>query len=185
MTPRLSAPVAGHRAHRDAVLALLLTHVGPTLIVADLHAETFARTLAAAASGGEGRLTTRADMLRIAFQALEESRPRGQAMSTARRRLEMFPLVLDPTSAAWIHALEPVARRHVDEALRGVGGLERRGLLNDAGVPTALAASGMVYAAVGGDLGPTCKPTIGTVFRLRFFTHLERELDRVARNGGS
>ncbi|MFL5844313.1 MAG: hypothetical protein ACJ762_06435 [Solirubrobacteraceae bacterium] len=158
----------------------MLTHVDHVLIVADLHAETFARLLCAESP------TLRCEAprflaLKAAVATLDASREQGRVPDGARRHLAMDPQALDPASAAWIQALQRVARRHVEEATRDMSAAERQGLLPRGTPRTFVGASGRVVPLVGGG----SRSAWGHTRPLHFFAGLESRLGRAeARRNG-
>ena len=94
-----------YRRHVDAMIRYFYRAVGRSDLALDLTAETFAAVLVelpryrATAAPGRGWLYA------IAHNRLVDSKRRGQAEASARRQLEMQPLVLTDGGEALIDAI--------------------------------------------------------------------------------
>ncbi len=103
-----------YRLHLDAVLAFFMRHVGERELALDLTAETFAAVVLSAGShDGEGPPV--AWLFGIARNKLRESMRRRRVADTARRRLQLEPLVIEDAALALVE----------ERAGRGEGQLER------------------------------------------------------------
>jgi RNA polymerase sigma factor (sigma-70 family) len=101
--------VSFYRRHLAAMLSFFLRRTSDPELTADLTAEVFAAALSAAGRYRPGERPAIAWLYGIAAHKLTDSRRRGRAEASARKRLALEPLVIEDEDIARIEQLASTA----------------------------------------------------------------------------